>query len=113
MTYQIILSPEAKKNLRRIKDRRLHDRIIAVVAALAADPRPVGCLKLVGEADQWRVRVGDWRVAYRIDGEEGSGLGPIHGSGGAMEPTDARSASGGPRVVVVVVRVAPRSGVYG
>lgn len=86
MTYLIELSPEAKKNLRRIRDRRLHDRLIAAIADLATDPRPPGCLKLVGEVNQWRVRVGDWRVVYVI--EDG-------------------------RLVVLVVRVAPRGGVYG
>jgi hypothetical protein len=34
MKSQIELSPEAKKNLRRIKDRRLHDRLIAAIADL-------------------------------------------------------------------------------
>lgn len=86
MTYEIELSPEAKRNLRRIKDRRLHDRLIAAIADLSNDPRPPGCLKMVGEVDQWRVRVGDSRVLYVI--EDG-------------------------RLVVLVVRVAPRSGVYG
>lgn len=86
MSYRTILSPEAKKNLRRIRDRRLHDRLIAAIADLATDPRPPGCLKLVGEVNQWRVRVGDWRVVYAI--EDG-------------------------RLVVLVVRVSPRGGVYG
>ncbi len=86
MTYQIELSPEATKSLKRITDRRLHDRLIAAIAALGADPRPAGCLKLVGEVDQWRVRVGDWRIVYVI-------------------------AEG--RLVVIVVRVGVRGGVYG
>ena len=66
MSYRTILSPEAKKNLRRIRDRRLHDRLIAAIADLATDPRPPGCLKLVGEVNHWRVRVGNWRVVYVI-----------------------------------------------
>lgn len=86
MSYRTILSPEAKKNLRRIRDRRLHDRLIAAIADLATDPRPPGCLKLVGEVNQWRVRVGDWRVVYVI--EDG-------------------------RLVVLVVRVSPRGEAYG
>jgi len=32
-----------------------------------ANPRPAGCKKLKGCKDQWRVRVGDWRVVYIID----------------------------------------------
>ena len=31
------------------------------------NPRPAGCKKLKGYKDQWRVRVGDWRVLYIID----------------------------------------------
>jgi mRNA interferase RelE/StbE len=63
--YQIELSPPAMKDLRRITDRRLHDRMTDAIATLAANPRPAGCKKLVGEVDQWRIRVGDWRVTYR------------------------------------------------
>jgi hypothetical protein len=63
--------------------------------------------------DEWRIRVGDWRVIYVIEGEEGSGAGPIHRSGGAMEPTSARSASEGLRLVVLIVSVGARGGVYG
>jgi mRNA interferase RelE/StbE len=35
--------------------------------ALRLTPRPAGCKKLKGYKDQWRVRVGDWRVVYIID----------------------------------------------
>jgi mRNA interferase RelE/StbE len=31
------------------------------------DPRPAGCKKLKGDKDQWRVRIGDWRVVYIVD----------------------------------------------
>jgi mRNA interferase RelE/StbE len=36
------------------------------IQALAQDPRPHGCLKLKGEDNLWRIRVGDWRVIYEI-----------------------------------------------
>jgi len=29
--------------------------------------RPAGCKKLKGYKDQWRIRIGDWRVVYLID----------------------------------------------
>ena len=32
---------------------------------LAHQPRTVGCKKLKGYNDRWRVRVGSWRVVYR------------------------------------------------
>jgi len=37
------------------------------IESLGYAPRPAGCKKLKGYKDQWRVRVGDWRVVYVID----------------------------------------------
>ena len=64
--YRIELSQEAKKNLRRIKDWRVHDRMIDAIQSLAEVPRPPGCAKMAGAVDQWRIRVGDWRVVYAV-----------------------------------------------
>lgn len=40
---------------------------MAAIHALADDARPAGCKKLVGSRDLWRIRVGDYRIIYRID----------------------------------------------
>ena len=45
----------------------LFTRIDRKILALADDPRPAGCKKLKGYKDQWRVRVGNWRVVYIVD----------------------------------------------
>lgn len=37
-----------------------------MVRALGAEPRPAGRQKLT-ERDEWRVRVGDYRVLYEVD----------------------------------------------
>jgi mRNA interferase RelE/StbE len=84
--YRVEVSPGADKQLARVKDRVLKARLMRAIYDLGNEPRPSGCLKLVGETDQWRVRVGDWRVVYVI--EDG-------------------------RLVVLVVRVSPRGGAYG
>ncbi|MBX2901698.1 MAG: type II toxin-antitoxin system RelE/ParE family toxin [Cyclobacteriaceae bacterium] len=34
---------------------------------LEEDPRPIGCKKLKGEQNIWRIRIGDYRVLYTID----------------------------------------------
>jgi mRNA interferase RelE/StbE len=34
---------------------------------LASTPRPPGCKKLKGGDDEWRIRVGDYRIVYEID----------------------------------------------
>jgi len=53
--------------------RRLHgptrDRIRAAIDSLSAEPRPHGATKLAGQ-DDYRVRVGDYRVVYAVDDEK-------------------------------------------
>ncbi|HEY6339966.1 MAG TPA: type II toxin-antitoxin system RelE/ParE family toxin [Bryobacteraceae bacterium] len=42
-------------------------RILAGIEHLAVVPRPAGCKKLKGGDKQWRIRVGDHRIAYEVD----------------------------------------------
>lgn len=74
-----------KKEFLAIKDMCLARRIRDAILRRADDPRPPGCRKLEGRENEWRVRVGTWRVIYQIEED---------------------------RVVVLVVRVAPRGEVY-
>ena len=41
-------------------------RILRVVEALPADPRPRGARKLVASAHTFRIRVGSYRVVYSL-----------------------------------------------
>jgi mRNA interferase RelE/StbE len=53
--------------------RRLHgklrDRVRAAIDALATEPRPPGVARLAGR-DDFRIRVGDYRVAFAVDDDE-------------------------------------------
>jgi mRNA interferase RelE/StbE len=42
-------------------------RVVRKLESLSITPRPAGCKKLKGYKNQWRIRVGDWRVVYIID----------------------------------------------
>jgi mRNA interferase RelE/StbE len=42
-------------------------RLIREAESLESNPRPPGSIKLRGEDDLYRVRVGDWRIIYRIE----------------------------------------------
>jgi mRNA interferase RelE/StbE len=42
-------------------------RIVPRIERLAAAPRPPGCKKLRGGDNEWRIRVGDYRIVYEID----------------------------------------------
>lgn len=64
--YSVVIKSSAQKELDALDDavfRRIDRRIVA----LAENPRPAGCKKLKGYKDQWRIRIGDWRVVYVID----------------------------------------------
>ena len=68
MPYQIRpLSNSANRALRRIHpvDQR---RIIGAIEALAKDPRPSGAVQL--RPALYRIRVGSYRVVYRINDDE-------------------------------------------
>jgi len=64
--YEVIIARSARKELERM-DAWLARRIFGHVEVLAQQPRPPGCSKLQGASDLWRIRVGDYRVVYRID----------------------------------------------
>jgi mRNA interferase RelE/StbE len=65
-SYAVELKPSARKELESLPDSVLQ-RVIRKLESLARDPRPAGCKKLKGYKDQWRIRIGDWRVVYIID----------------------------------------------
>jgi mRNA interferase RelE/StbE len=39
---------------------------VNAIRALAEDPRPTGSRKLTGSVNDWRIRVGDYRIVYEI-----------------------------------------------
>jgi mRNA interferase RelE/StbE len=64
--YALEIKRSAQKELDALDDG-LFDRIDRHIVALADNPRPAGCKKLKGFKDQWRIRIGDWRVLYIVD----------------------------------------------
>ena len=50
--------------------KREQRRIDAKIIALADDPRPSGAKALVGQNNLYRVRVGDYRIIYRLQDQD-------------------------------------------
>ena len=67
MSYAVQLEKSAARFLLRLRDAKLKSRLDEAIESLADDPRPPGCRKLAGTSDRYRVRVGDYRIVYRID----------------------------------------------
>jgi len=84
MRYTVEFAASAAREFRAL-DRQMQRRISAKLAELAADPFPAGVRKIQGEEEHWRIRVGDYRVIYRVEKR---------------------------RVVVVIVRIGHRREVY-
>lgn len=63
--YEVVFRRKAEKSLARLSDNTYH-RIVRAIDRLADDPRPPGCTSLKGR-EEWRVRVGDYRIVYAID----------------------------------------------
>jgi mRNA interferase RelE/StbE len=63
--YQVELLPAARRDLKRI-EKRMQVRLVAAMNDLAENPRPDGVVKLAGDDNVWRIRVGDYRILYEI-----------------------------------------------
>lgn len=66
MAYHIEFRPAAVRDLRRIPNP-FKARLMTAVAALGLTPRPPGCVRLAGGDGFLRIRVGDYRVIYRVE----------------------------------------------
>ena len=63
--YVVVFARSARKELQNL-DPQVARRILKQTEALVSNPRPSGVVKLEGASDLWRIRVGEWRVVYRI-----------------------------------------------
>ncbi|MCB0097610.1 MAG: type II toxin-antitoxin system RelE/ParE family toxin [Caldilineaceae bacterium] len=82
--WKILVQKRPEMALRRLP-RDLQQRLYKAMHSLEQDPRPPNCMKLVGYAELYRIRVVDWRIVYAIEDD---------------------------RLIVLIVEVAPRASVY-
>jgi mRNA interferase RelE/StbE len=64
--FRVVLSKSAEKDLSKLPSRVVK-QIIPVLESLSETPRPLGCKKLKGFDDLWRVRIGNYRAVYAIE----------------------------------------------
>lgn len=65
MTYEVEITPAAKRQIKKLT-KSVQALIIERLEQLAENPRPPSILKMEGEEDFYRVRVGDYRIIYEI-----------------------------------------------
>jgi mRNA interferase RelE/StbE len=66
MAYRLLLRPAAQRDLGGLP-RAILGRVEKAIERLRENPRPPGCRKLSGFENEWRVRVGDYRILYIVD----------------------------------------------
>lgn len=63
--YEIRWKDSARKDLKRIASPEIQ-RILKAVEELAANPVPTGAKKMVSLESTYRIRVGSFRIVYRL-----------------------------------------------
>ena len=64
--YEVYLERSAENDLKRLPTSTF-DRIVYQIKTLAENPRPSGCRKITGSKNDWRIRIGDYRVLYEVN----------------------------------------------
>jgi mRNA interferase RelE/StbE len=65
MTYKIIITKSIQKQLDNLPNN-IQERVYEKIAQLAEEPRPDGVIKLKGYDNEYRIRIGDYRLVYEI-----------------------------------------------
>ncbi|MBF2046464.1 MAG: type II toxin-antitoxin system RelE family toxin [Leptolyngbya sp. IPPAS B-1204] len=66
MSYKIVISKAVQKQINALPGD-IYDRVIEKLQHLLEEPRPSSVVKLKGTDNEYRIRVGDYRVRYEID----------------------------------------------
>jgi mRNA interferase RelE/StbE len=65
VSYQVTLIPAAEKQLEKLA-KQLQRRVVIKLSSLAQNPRPPDAKALQAMEGLLRVRVGDYRIVYRV-----------------------------------------------
>ena len=68
LVYEVYIERRAEQDLKRLSASSFQ-RIISHIKALVENPGPAGCRKISGSKNDWRIRVGDYRVIYEVKDE--------------------------------------------
>jgi mRNA interferase RelE/StbE len=64
--WTLIVTPRAEKDLRHVGADHA-ERVAAALDSMQADPRQGDVRKLTDVDNEWRRRVGNWRIRFTID----------------------------------------------
>jgi mRNA interferase RelE/StbE len=65
MPYRVEFSKRAEKQFKKLPSQ-VQQRLRLQIDALSENPHPAGVKKLEGEDNQYRIRVGNYRIVYAV-----------------------------------------------
>ena len=65
-TFKITFARSARKELQNLPVD-IAERLLKKIESLAFNARPTGCKKIRGSTSLWRLKVGNYRVVYKVD----------------------------------------------
>ncbi|WP_107666763.1 type II toxin-antitoxin system RelE/ParE family toxin [Cyanothece sp. BG0011] len=69
MYYTVIVPKPVQKQLKQLPSE-IYQRVLAKISQLAHEPRPMGVKKLKGFDNEYRIRIGNYRIRYEINDKE-------------------------------------------
>jgi mRNA interferase RelE/StbE len=67
--YRVAIEPHAWRQLSKAPVQ-LQESLLQAIEGLEDDPRPQGYKKLAGRSGAFRIKVGSWRIVYRVFEDE-------------------------------------------
>jgi mRNA interferase RelE/StbE len=68
-SFRVIIPKAVQKELDKLPEKDWQ-RIVRQIAKLQDNPRPAGCIKLRSSSNEYRIRIGDYRVRYEVRADE-------------------------------------------
>jgi mRNA interferase RelE/StbE len=65
--WSYVITPPARRDLRRL-DQPVKRLVVDALDRFIANPK-AGDIRKLAHSDEWRLRVGDWRVRFNFDDE--------------------------------------------
>jgi len=66
MPYELLIERHAEKDLNKL-ETSLFTQIATKIKELADNPHPQASKKIRGSKNDWRLRIGNYRILYEID----------------------------------------------
>jgi mRNA interferase RelE/StbE len=69
VSYTVVIKKTAQKQILRLP-KVYFEKVKKTILALETNPRPHGAIKLTGTENNYRVRVGPYRIVYSIEDQQ-------------------------------------------